>query len=739
MELVEFARNILMSGSLSEKLADGGVFTDHFPRHGQNLPSLPARSEALSLERWKASAKVGFPSRSDLLNPTQVGVLLHFFANHELLALELMALALLKFPDAPPAFRMGIAHTMNDEQRHLSAYIERMGELGLSFGDIPLNDFFWAQCSSMQTPMDYVCRMSMTFEQANLDFAAYFRDVLKEMGDEKTAQMLEEVLQDEMNHVRHGLNWFKRWKPGNESDWQSFCKALGGDINPSRAKGNVFREDYRTQVGFSEDYIKSLLIFSQSKGRPPRVAFFNPEAEEEIRLAAQRGPVLSQNLMLARDDLAPVMIYVATQTDVVLLGRALPKEFLVGLRSVGMSLPELQQVDLTEKNIFNFIKTRKVSGLLPWSASPTSMRLEARSKLDPLVLKGNDTNVLRRLHSKATAVELLKEFLSESRHDDRLIEPEFLGMSIFCPEDFNRFIQACSRSFEKGQFIAKRPWSASGRHRVFGEFSQGYWESQPVVIRNWFEKSWRMGEIPIAQPYFDRLVDISIQAKIDNEGGERKVHILGLTRVLNSERGQYMGSCVGRFLDDADPQVVRFFHQRTLVAEGISEGLEEVLHRLAKWTGAKLADMGLSGAFGIDAFIFRHPNGSLRLHPMIEVNPRHTMGRVSVALGRRMVPGRVGVWLHVSKPLLGRLKASSFVELRERWKALFPMETFERSGGVVIANGMLETTPAEQCEQVWTCFLVLQNLKRDLKQLGLDELLEINAVDPKVDKPAMQL
>ena len=43
-----------------------------------------------------------------------------------------MALALLRFSDAPSAFRMGVAKTMLDEQRHLQSYIGKMHELGES-------------------------------------------------------------------------------------------------------------------------------------------------------------------------------------------------------------------------------------------------------------------------------------------------------------------------------------------------------------------------------------------------------------------------------------------------------------------------------------------------------------------------------------------------------------------------------------------------------------------------------
>jgi uncharacterized ferritin-like protein (DUF455 family) len=730
MELSDFAGRVLLSASLAEKVADPAVLTDLCPHSSVEVPSRPGRSERLSLDRWKSAPKVPFPTRSDLLRPEQVGVLLHFFANHELLALELMALALLRFPDAPAAFRMGIAHTMRDEQRHLRAYISRMKDFGLEFGDIPLNDFFWSQCSSMKTPMDYVCRMSLTFEQANLDFAAYFRDVLVEIGDRTTAQLLDGVLADEMSHVRHGLNWFRRWKTDDLSDWQAFCSALGAEINPSRAKGMVFRTDFRQELGLSDDFISHLKIYSQSKGRPPRAFYFNPEAEEDVRAGGSRSPVLSQALATTRDDLAPVMIFVATQADLVVLPRPMPVEFLLRLRNAGFMVPETCEAEISEDSLKARLQGRKLSGLTPWSVSPTSLRLEKFLELDSERVFEGQAQDLRWLHSKSTALELLSEFLSVTSAKDLLVDKDHIGMIVDSPESFDRFIQHFSMTFSGYQFVAKRPLSASGRHRIYGSINDGDWSVQPKGVQQWFVKSWQSGEIPVVQPFFERVMDLSMQARIECKAGEVNTHCLGMTRVVNWGRGQYLGSCVGRFLSDAEPDVLRFFY-------GQSGGgtPEELFRELTLWTGKRLSERGYRGSFGIDAFIFRAGDGSLRLYPMIEINLRYTMGRVSLALSKRMVPGRVGVWLHITQAMLMKLQAKSFVELRDRWLHELPLRTHESSGGVVIAGGLLETTPAEQSVHVWTCFLVLKNLRSEIQKLGLTDLFSLSADDRKVDRP----
>ena len=102
------------------------------------------------------------------------GRLLHFFANHELLATELMALVLLKFPDAPATFRKGVLQTLKDEQEHTRLYLARMKACGIEFGALPVSGYFWRCVAPMENPIDYVAGLCLTFEQANLDFAQRF-------------------------------------------------------------------------------------------------------------------------------------------------------------------------------------------------------------------------------------------------------------------------------------------------------------------------------------------------------------------------------------------------------------------------------------------------------------------------------------------------------------------------------------------------------------------------------------
>jgi hypothetical protein len=54
---------------------------------------------------------------------------------------------------------------------------------------------------------------------------------------------------------------------------------------------------------------------------------------------------------------------------------------------------------------------------------------------------------------------------------------------------------------------------------------------------------------------------------------------------------------------------------------------------------------------GIDAFVYRTPEGGCRLKPIAEINPRYTMGRLTVELMRQTCPGSCGWFRLVNRPM----------------------------------------------------------------------------------------
>src|SRR4030095_9735385 len=101
-------------------------------------PLTPGRPTELRFKS-QSSGQTDFPGMHRLHEERERGRLLHFFANHELLATELMALVLLRFPESPTAFRRGVLQTLKDEQVHTRLYLARMKACGIHFGELPVS------------------------------------------------------------------------------------------------------------------------------------------------------------------------------------------------------------------------------------------------------------------------------------------------------------------------------------------------------------------------------------------------------------------------------------------------------------------------------------------------------------------------------------------------------------------------------------------------------------------------
>ncbi len=255
MELREWAIRILSADTLEEKLLTPDLLTDNEP--GPPLIfSEPVRPAGMQFKRHTSREKL--PAFHEHRYPDKRAACLHRFAGHELLAVEIMAHALIAFPNAPKHFRKGVANTLREEQEHVRLYMERMQAMGLKLGDLPLYRHFWAHVPHLTCPIRYVSVMSLTFEMANLDFAPMYGKSFARAGDEASAALMQRILEDEISHVSFGLNWLKKLKKSEESEWDVWEQNLPPLMTPARAKGFVLHEDPRRRAGVSEEWIQKL-------------------------------------------------------------------------------------------------------------------------------------------------------------------------------------------------------------------------------------------------------------------------------------------------------------------------------------------------------------------------------------------------------------------------------------------------------------------------------------------------
>lgn len=259
MELREWASRVFSGDSLEEKLVvpEGGLkaLTDENPGApvAWTCPPRPAHLQIAPKNRRKR-----FPHPNSLDRPDMRVRCLHTFANHELMAVELMAWALLAFPEADRRFRMGLANILLEEQRHFALYAQRISELGATFGDLPLNDHFWRAAKEITNPLEWVCTMHLTFEQANLDHAPYFARLFEEVEDQPSAELMQLIFEDEQRHVTFGSRWLKHYQPHDKSLFQAFVDNCTPSHEPGRARGPDFQVEARRRCGLDEDFIRSL-------------------------------------------------------------------------------------------------------------------------------------------------------------------------------------------------------------------------------------------------------------------------------------------------------------------------------------------------------------------------------------------------------------------------------------------------------------------------------------------------
>ncbi len=260
MEIREFAEAVLFGTTLSDKLTGppGGhaTLTDEAPGAARawETPGRPAELAVAHKKKRKPLPKPGA-----LHDPNMRVRALHAFANHELMALELMAWAVVAYPDAPAAFRRGLAWLIVEEQRHLQLYIDRIDALGGAFGGEPVNDHFWRIAPDLTDPAKWVSALNLTFEQANLDHAPVFAEHFIRVGDVETAELLGTIEEDEVKHVAFGARWLASFKDPSTSLFDAWVANLTGQNDPTRARGRAhFNVDARERARLPPQFIEAL-------------------------------------------------------------------------------------------------------------------------------------------------------------------------------------------------------------------------------------------------------------------------------------------------------------------------------------------------------------------------------------------------------------------------------------------------------------------------------------------------
>ena len=565
-------------------------------------PEHPSRPPELAFTPARKATRSPRPSPDAMRESAARARALHAFVNHELLALELFAHALLRFPEAPPAIRAGWRMAARDEQRHLAMYLDRLSACGSALGEEPVSAFFWDALHATPDATSFTLGMALVLEQANLDFSLGWADVFTQVGDTQTADVLREVYADEIRHVRIGAVLLGREV---QRTGQDPVELLASHLRPplqiarARGRGVPFDRAGRISAGIDPAVIDAVEVSGGSLGRDPRVFWFDPFAEEA--LAGRPVPTSGRAAEIA-SDLAALPALLAASDDIVL---APPPSvpFLRTLRQAGFPLPRFAA---TPEEIGSCPGGARATAR-PWARGPRAERTFAG--LSGAGRLGARREIYDRRFSFARAPEWSEGL--PTHESDR---------GVVCTE----ISEVCAAA-ERGPCVIKAMLSASGTHRVRAAGALGERELR------WVRRALQEGEAVLVEPWLPVAAEISALGEIEDNGN---VRILGLTR-FGAALGVYRGTVLGPPDLGVGPALRRF-----LRGEGeILRGIERAAHR----AGQALSAEGHGGLFGADILIVEQ-EGGYRVK-FGELNPRTTMGHVALAIRRRLAPGTVGVHL----------------------------------------------------------------------------------------------
>ncbi|MEO0399670.1 MAG: ferritin-like domain-containing protein [Pseudomonadota bacterium] len=147
-----------------------------------------------------------------------------------------------------------------DEARHFAMIEARLDDLGSHYGALAAHDGLWE--AALKTADSALARLAvapMVLEARGLDVTPGMIEKLMNANDDKSADVLRVIYQEEIDHVRKGVFWFN-----------TLCGAR--DLNPAetfetlvRARFNgglkpPFNDDARGRAGFDPAYYSPFTV-----------------------------------------------------------------------------------------------------------------------------------------------------------------------------------------------------------------------------------------------------------------------------------------------------------------------------------------------------------------------------------------------------------------------------------------------------------------------------------------------
>jgi hypothetical protein len=315
---------------------------------------------------------------------------------------------------------------------------------------------------------------------------------------------------------------------------------------------------------------------------------------------------------------------------------------------------------------------------------------------------------IARLYSKAWSADFLREVLARNCRRDEAAEPWL------CTEDeAGVAVDTLEGALEAIAAIRRR-----GHHRVVAKEAHGLaghnairlWEPEVLAAQQqWLARALQNGRQVVIEPWLERALDFSVQLEM----GPRNLKLCGYTGLINDCKGQFQANwAAANYGRRISANVAALFREPADLSGRLQRFYGDILSLLE----AELQRAGYVGPVGIDAFVYRTPQGDCRLKPVVEINPRYTMGRLTLELMKQTCPGSHGLFRLVSRTQMRAEGFADFTGYADSLSERFPLR-LEGEPVPKIREGILCLNDPAQAQVCLATFQFSRTLKALLRKV----------------------
>ncbi|HAH22763.1 MAG TPA: hypothetical protein DCL77_03190 [Prolixibacteraceae bacterium] len=346
------------------------------------------------------------------------------------------------------------------------------------------------------------------------------------------------------------------------------------------------------------------------------VYFFNPTCE----LAVANGSFSYMPPLLLREferDCSALPFVFGTRNDFILTEKKPSFEFIRKLSDAGFEMPEF----CTLKGLQS-VTNSSFDTIIPWGWSPAA-HFKLKELKDKCVLPFANSPVFNwteshtTLYERITSLCFLKKFLDENPFDF-FIDQSMTGAKVTSIKEIEGLVD------KKHPLVLKAPLSSSGRGiQIIRK------QTLNTSNKQWISGILNQQSYLIAEPYLDKVSDLSFQFRITDQG---QPEYLGYSVFETNTNGQYKSSLIRPNMEtthfsetNKDTELIINLTASRL-GEALKGSIYTQLHR---------------GFLGIDALIYKDHEG-LKMQPCIEINSRMNMGILTIQIEKNVDPKTTG-------------------------------------------------------------------------------------------------